>query len=210
MDWIDSVPSQALKQWIVGTKIPMLASMPDGSILWCNVAFEEFLEYSIVELVGDNGKTWSDLTSSSEDAAADLILVAQLEAAARREYTFQKSYRTKAGVDRKCIIHVMRYPESGEFNCCLVSVIPLDVSGDMLLQEMQELRAHQVGHSELLSKILEVMTNKPPSYLERYLEFSKENPIQSAVVTLFLLSLVLGNYVLHIASAIRETFWGSP
>lgn len=201
MDWIESIPSKALKQWISETRVPMLAFTPDGGILWCNAAFEDFLEYSIVELVGPRGKSWNDLTSSSEDAAADMILVRQVEAGARKDYMFQKSYRSKSGRDRKCQIHVLRYPATGDFECCLVSVIPLDAANDMLLQELQELRAHQV-------KILDHLITKPPSYFERYLAFSKERPVHSAIATLFAMAMLFGTQVLEIAQAIREVFFG--
>jgi len=154
--WLDSLSNHEVKSWLINTNVPMLVSIPNGKILWCNPAFERYTGYTINELVEDEthlnrGISWIDLTDDRDDKEFDVQLSHELEMGDRTEYTYYKFYRTKAGPVKRSMIHVLRSPATGEFKCCFVSIIPLDVGYEFAMKEMQDIRTQQLRIIDLLA-----------------------------------------------------------
>ena len=188
MSWIENQSTSILIDWIRRTKSPMLATMPDGEILWVNRAFEELLGYSSVELVGK--RTWKDLTADQMDLKSDLALVEETVSGVRIDYQLQKPYMTKSGKAKECLIDVSRYPSSGDFECFLVTCFPLD---DGLQYAMGQL-------AQIRTLIIELMERQPTGLtIDKIRVISKENPISFYVVLTILGTLLFGERVVEIA-----------
>ena len=184
--WLDEQPESKLKDWIKRTKTPMLASMPDGEILWCNGAFETMLGWSSVELVGK--KSWKDLTES-DDLGFDMALVSQAIAGERTDYQLQKEYKTKNGSPKRVIIDVLRYPQHGEFDCFLVAACPLDNGVQFALTQIGEIR----------TLLIEMMERQPTGLtLDKAIAFAKEHPIAAAILATVFGVLLFGERVVEI------------
>lgn len=165
----------------------MLATMPNGDILWANAAFENLLGYTSVELVGK--KTWVELTKSGEDLLYDQQNVSELLSGNRTSYQLQKHYITKGGTFLPVVIDVLRYPVAGEFECFLVAVVPVDRGLELALSQVVEIRS-----------LLVEMTEKAPSGLtvDKAISFAKEHPVAATVIGTLFGVLLFGERVIEI------------
>ena len=189
-NWLVKQKSDVLTSLLRRTKTPMLATMPDGEILWCNEAFENFSGYTAPELVGK--KTWIELTNQDEDLEYDLELVESVRVGVRTDYQLQKTYVTKQGYHRQCIIDVIRYPIQGELECFLVVASPLDLGVEFAVTQIGEIR----------TLILEMMQHKRTGLtFEKAMEWSERHPYVSTFLLVLFLSLILGDRVIELAKS---------
>lgn len=198
MSWIENLEPGELRHWIRCTSTPMMASMPDGKILWCNPACEAMTGYTVNELTRAD---WRSLTDGPDDLIADLELAREVESGTRTEYRINKAYRTKYGPSKRVIIHVLRNPLEGPFKFCLVSIYPLDGGFEMALDELKK---QQVSIIKLLS------AGGRPAWLNQYFEAFKTHPMQTIAVTVSILAFIFGNRVLEIVAAVQKMFTLPP
>lgn len=200
MAWIDDCSSEELRFWLQRTACPMLASGVDGSIYWCNPAFEHLVDYSLNELTRkERSITWHDLTVSRDDLDADISLAKDTAAGIRSEYQLTKQYRRKNGTPIDVMIHVMRFPLAGEMKTLLVSVYPLEHGTQFALMELQHVR------QELL-RITTMLSNPKPGEMARFLAWAESNPKKAGILVLFIMGLLLGDRVLVVADRIAAIF----
>ena len=193
MTWIEKQSESLLRSWLQQTKAPVLATLPNGDILWCNHAFECLLGYNNVELVGR--KTWMDLTASSEELPVDVELMNEAIKGIREDYQLQKPYRTKSGKTVDVLIDVIRYPVNGEFECFLVTVFPLEDGLQFAMGQLSQIRA----------LIIEIMAKQPQGLtMNKIHEFAKEHPFIAAILGLVLATLLFGERVLEVIDAVRR------
>lgn len=195
MSWIELQEDEHLRHWLRRTSIPMQVTLADGTILWCNEAFERLVDYTIVEIEQQN-ITWLDLTVSKKDVEADKKMAAKVVVGERQHYEFRKRYRNKSGDVVDVIIHVLRCPAAGEFECFLVSVVPLDKTTQKTLHKIDEL--HRI--------VTHMYENPTPRIAKSVADWAKEYPRMAAIVGLFLFTFLFGDRVLEIAQKIAELF----
>ena len=185
--WIEKQGETKLQYWLTNTSVPMLAAMPDGEILWLNEAFEQLLGFSSVELIGR--KTWKQLTAKEDELAYDIELVDEAVSGKRTDYQLQKQYKTKNGGTRSVVIDVVRYPQSGEFECFLVAACPLDHGVQFALVQLNEIR-----------KLIMALIEHQPSgmTIDKAVAFAKDHPVVASVVVTFLSVMLFGERVLEI------------
>lgn len=203
--WIDS-QSESVRHWLRESACPMIASTPDGGIVWANEATERLLGYSVAELVsapGSPGKSWEDLTVDLRDLAADQAMVQALVSEEREDYQLQKSYRAKDGTPVPCMIHVLRWPPHGPLECCLVTLMPLGAGSDFMVVELVKLRRAiadmnarpAAAASELWPLAAKIGT------------WANENKLAAAAVLLWISTLLAGDRVLMVAERIKILVW---
>lgn len=188
-----------LRHWIENSKCPMLASMPSGEIVYANRAFADYVGYSQVELVGDGGKSWKELTVDSLDIAADEKNVAEVLRGATSDFTMIKSYRHKVGTPKRSHMHVIRWPPAGEFEVFLVTVIPLDGSWEYALSEIESVK------SLIISYISDASQHTSWSMFWRW---ARHNPAVAYPLIGGLSSLIVGDRVIELIAAIRQAITG--
>lgn len=187
MTWLRTLGQEELDHWLRRTDVPLLASLPEGQILWCNRAFEVLTGYTVSEL---HNMTWRDLTDDADDLTADIEMAYQVQRGERESYQLQKRYRTKHGPSKRVMIHVLRNPYSGAFKCYFVSVIPLDAGYETALNEIQQVRGMML---ELMAKLSEDKT-----LWTKYMEHWKKYPIPVTIATIVTLVFLLGDRLLEI------------
>ena len=204
-DWLADNDG-ALPVWVRHTKVPLLATLPDGSILWANAAMERLLDYTVSELLE---MTWTELTAASNDADKDAQMAAMLVdgSTGRVSYEFRKSYRKKNGEMVPVVIDVIRYPLHGgeeSFKAFLVSVMPIESSAQFAIKEVHALRDQLVEFMTKIEERREVSQKEPLS--DRLLKWATDNPTKAGVILAFLAFLLFGDRVLEILQEIRGLF----
>jgi len=156
--WLDEQTPEAPRYWIRSTMSPMLATLQDGRILWANSSFQRLVEYTAVELTdGERPVYWTDLTVDRGDLAHDLQMAEGLVRGDQTEYQLTKEYKTKSGEIVPVVIHVVRFPSSGDFQCFLVTCYPLRHGEQAALFELQEFRATVERMSEQTQHVAECL-----------------------------------------------------
>lgn len=205
--WLDQQQPDALKRWIRDTKVPVLASQPNGTINWCNAAFENLLGYPLPELAG---MSWTDITVSGSDVKTDIQLAKETERGDREEYQFQKEYLRKDKSTVSVRIHVLRYPEQGEFESFLVTVIPLDgydkIQLEMLMTMERQLCA-LVETASSSSRAIEAFAKRKDSMQVVY-EWGMTHPYKATAIVLVIASLLLGDRFKDAALFARDLIAG--
>lgn len=165
----------------------MLATLPDGTILWSNSAFERMLGYTSAEVAGK--KTWIELTKPDDDLEYDQQMVQAVVAGHETHYQLQKHYITKSGSYKPVVIDVLRYPLSGPFEMFLVAVVPVDTGVELAITQISEIR-----------KLIVAMMEQEPRGLtiDKLMEWAKEHPIWASVVGVLLMFLLFGDRVFEI------------
>lgn len=193
MSWLTKQEDGLLRTWIVRTKTPMLVTMPDGSILWCNESFESLLGYSSFELVGK--RSWHDLTDDKSDLAAHIALAGDAVAGKRRDFQMHKPYRTKDGPKIRVVIDVVRYPQAGDFECFLVSAVPTDRGVHFALGQLTEI------HTLMIEIIGREKENK--DRIDAFFAWVSSKPMVGYPIILFFAILLFGS---RVAELIKEIF----
>lgn len=168
----------------------MLASLPTGEILWVNEAFEELVGYSSIEL---QHIKWIDLTDDKKELAADLALVDETLKGSRTRYMLRKEYRTKDGPPVKCIIDVIRYPVSNEFECFLVFVMPITHGYQFAVDKLSEIH-------EIIVELIKAQ-RQPAEIKIGFSDISKaakEHPVLASIILTLLGVLLFGERVLEV------------
>ena len=192
MSWINSKPEGLMRYWLVNTKTPMIASLPNGDILWVNRSFEGLVGYASAEVVGK--LSWKDLTQDKDDLAADVAMMEELSKGERESYQLQKEYITKHSKPVKVVIDVLRYPPGKEdLECFLVSAIPVEEGLQFAMGELSAIREILVGLAAVSAT-----PNKISIGFDDIQNWYKNNPILSTTITLIICTLLFGERVLEI------------
>jgi len=192
MSWINSKPEGLMRYWLVNTKTPMIASLPNGDILWVNRSFEGLVGYASAEVVGK--LSWKDLTQDKDDLAADVAMMEELSKGERESYQLQKEYITKHSKPVKVVIDVLRYPPGKEdLECFLVSAIPVEEGLQFAMGELSAIREILVGLAAVSAT-----PNKISIGFDDIQNWYKNNPVLSTAITLIICTLLFGERVLEI------------
>lgn len=206
MSWINNKPEGLLRYWLTNTKAPMIASMPDGTILWVNRSFERMIGYVSAEIVGR--LSWKDLTQDKDDLAADIAMMEELESGERNQYQLQKEYLTKHDKPVKVVIDVLRYPSGTEqLECFLVTAIPIDEGLQFAMGELSAIREILLGLSAVMST---PQQNKLVIGFDDIQSWYKNNPLISTALTIVIATLLFGDRVIEIIQAIGIKFGNTP
>ncbi|MCC9655303.1 PAS domain S-box protein [Rhodopirellula halodulae] len=193
MSWLDKQTHGLAKEWIRNTAAAMLATKPDGEILWANNSFEKLLGYSSPELIGK--LSWKDLTEDEEVLKSDEQLVLETINGERTSYQLHKRYRTRGGPSLSVIIDVLRYPIQGDFECFLVTVFPVNRNADFTLGQMEEFR----------KLLLEILQHQPSGLtFAKTWDWAKEHPIVASITGLLAAVFLFGERVLEIVAKVIE------
>lgn len=98
-----------------------LASTMDGQILWANEAFCEWSQYTLGEL---RKMTWMQISVPDKSLEADIDETTRLDAY-NPVYQVRKQYIPKGQAPEWGLLTVMRYPLTGDVECCLCTWEPL-------------------------------------------------------------------------------------
>jgi len=120
--WIDENASeQHLRTWIKHCPAMKLVSTLDGQILWANAAFCDWSQYTLTEL---RKLTWMAISVPDKNLESDIDEAKNLDAY-NPTYQIKKQYIPKGAKPEWGQLTVMRYPLSGEIECCLCTWEPL-------------------------------------------------------------------------------------
>ena len=206
MSWINNKPEGLLRYWLTNTKAPMIASMPDGTILWVNRSFERMIGYVSAEIVGK--LSWKDLTQDKDDLAADIAMMEELATGERTQYQLQKEYLTKHDKPVKVVIDVMRYPNgTQELECFLVTAVPIDEGLQFAMGELSAIREILLGLSAVMST---PQQNKLVIGFDDIQSWYKNNPLISTALTIVIATLLFGERVIEIIQAFGIKFGTTP
>lgn len=171
----------------------MLASTESGEIIWCNTAFEMLLGYAEPEFTRSiKPVTWTDITGSHADLSTDQTLVSEVISGARQSYQLQKQYRHRTGKMVDVIIHVMRWPTSDSLECFLVTIYPVGIAGEQMVQQLLALES-TLG--DLIKSI-----NKPrASDFEKITAWIEAHPHISKGLAFFFAFLLFGDKIIEFA-----------
>lgn len=153
--WIDTTTDEHLRTWVRHCPAMKLVTTIDGRILWANMAFCEWVKYRLDELLR---MTWKDLSVNDEALAADIDEASRLSPY-NPVYVIRKRYIPQGDVGQWGYLTVMRYPLSGEIECCLCTWEPVKngaVTAFSLAMEHSEKLEHKM--TELTAEIRKVTT----------------------------------------------------
>lgn len=120
--WIDDIAKEDhLRTWVKHCPAMKLVSTLDGKILWANAAFCEWSQYTLNEL---RKLTWMQISVPDKNLEADIDETKNLDAY-NPIYTVKKQYVPKGSKPEWGNLTVMRYPLSGNIECCLCTWEPL-------------------------------------------------------------------------------------
>lgn len=141
MRWLsDQAQRDLLEGWLATTDSPMLASLADGTVLWANEAFHDFIGYSSYELYGRDNPSpvrWTDFSVPDQSLAADMAMAESAQRGEIERYDVIKYYRPRSKAPVLCKLCVQRWPKAGEqVDAFLVTVLPLENGAHAAMQEM--------------------------------------------------------------------------
>lgn len=120
--WIDDIAKEDhLRTWVKHCPAMKLVSTLDGQILWANAAFCEWSQYTLNEL---RKLTWMQISVPDKSLESDIDESRNLDAY-NPTYQVKKQYIPKGSKPEWGQLTVMRYPLSGEIECCLCTWEPL-------------------------------------------------------------------------------------
>lgn len=205
--WLSEQESSVLRHWLQRTKVPAMVTLGDGQIAWCNSAFEELLGYTYMELVGPDGMSWAQLSSSPRDLAAESrmresLLVSAEVHGSREDYTAVTRYLSKQGNSVDVFVHVLRYPAYGAYQFFLVTATPIHKGLDFARNEIAEINANMVR----LVRAGPAGESDHGSLSDRLWQWSVANPRLSVPLGLMILSLFLGERVIELFERVVRVF----
>lgn len=206
MTWLAKQKDTLLRDWIRRTQTPMMATLPGGSILWCNSAFEDLLGWTSVELI--DKKSWIDLTDNPDDLEADLTLSAEVVSGLRTAYQLHKPFRTKEGQPVRVVIDVIRFPQRGEFECFLVSAIPTDRGVHFALGQLTEIHSLML---EMIKQSDSCSTNEcRPDRIDSFFSWVAAKPVIGYPIIAFFAALLFGSRVVELLKELFPGTFGMP
>ena len=120
--WIDDIANEHhLRTWVKHCPAMKLVSTLDGQILWANAAFCDWSQYMLTEL---RKLTWMAISVPDKNLESDIDEAKNLDAY-NPTYQIKKQYIPKGAKPEWGQLTVMRYPLSGEIECCLCTWEPL-------------------------------------------------------------------------------------
>jgi PAS domain S-box-containing protein len=120
--WIDDEANEHhLRTWLKHCPAMKLVSTLDGKILWANAAFCDWSQYTLGEL---RKLTWMQISVPDKSLESDIDESKNLDAY-NPTYSVKKQYIPKGSKPEWGQLTVMRYPLSGEIECCLCTWEPL-------------------------------------------------------------------------------------
>lgn len=120
--WLDNIAdSDVLRCWVHHCPAMKLVSTMDGKILWGNMAFCEWSQYTLSELTK---LTWMQLSVADENLEYDIAEAKRLDAY-NPIYQVRKQYIPNGGKPEWGVLTVMRYPLAGEMQFALCTWTPL-------------------------------------------------------------------------------------
>lgn len=120
--WIDDIANEGhLRTWVKHCPAMKLVSTLDGQILWANAAFCDWSQYTLTEL---RKMTWMAISVPDKNLESDIDESRNLDAY-NPTYQVKKQYIPKGSKPEWGQLTVMRYPLSGEIECCLCTWEPL-------------------------------------------------------------------------------------
>jgi len=122
MSWIEDADPDVLRIFAKHTAINVLISNVDGSILWANHAFCEFSKYTLQELIHMG---WIKLSVQDNSFEADMAEAVKLDRY-NVSYSVTKQYIPRNSAPVWGVLHVMRYPATGEMKYCICTFQPID------------------------------------------------------------------------------------
>lgn len=193
MSWLEHIKPEGLRDWIRYTYVPMLASLPDGTILWANPSCERLTGYTLPEL---EKLSWRDLTIDIDDREADIEMALATEAGERKQYQIRKQYKHKTGMDPQVLIDVLRHPQNGEFKCFFVSIIPLDEGYDQALKEVKKLR--------LIMEVFLRNEQSKPGTLDKLSVWAEKHPKMAFFTGIVTFIFLFGDRALEIIKSVMS------
>lgn len=119
--WIDEASDDILRTWAKHSPAMKLVSTLDGQILWANDSFLEWSQYTLNEI---RRMTWMQLSVPDRNLEADIDELRRLDGY-NPSYAVRKQYIPKGQAPEWGQLNVMRYPLTGEIQCCLCTWEPL-------------------------------------------------------------------------------------
>lgn len=199
MTWLDSKKVSMLHQWMEKTAVPMYAASVEGEILWCNSSFENLTGYTVYELTSGQ-RTWGELTSCPEDKEAEEDALTAVVLGTRDSYKMNKALRSKDGVEVSVIAHTMRYPNTGELECLLVSIIPLNAGSKYQVETMSDV--HRL--------LIEMASREREHAFDKFFSWVAANQWKAGIAGCVLLAYFLGEDFIYALKSVFEAFRGIP
>ena len=119
--WIDDAPEDILRTWVKHSPTMELVSLLDGTILWANPAFCDWSQYTLSEL---RKMTLMQISVPDKNLEADIDETKRLDAY-NPSYVVKKQYVPKSSAPEWGHLTVMRYPLTGDIQCCLCTWEPM-------------------------------------------------------------------------------------
>lgn len=225
MRWLaDNADRTLLEGWLSSTDALMLASLADGTVLWANEAFQDFIGYSAYELYGrdnPNRVKWTDFSVPDASLEADVAMANASSLGDIERYDVIKYYRPRSKAPVLCKLCVQRWPRQGELEAFLVTVLPLENGAHAAMQEMMSrtdqflqalgrLQASMDGMATSLHNSITEMrqVSDLESAASAWARIALRYPRYAAFVALALALLVIGPNAVTVIKQITELWPG--
>jgi hypothetical protein len=135
-------------------------------------------------------------------------MAAKLEAGEKTEYSLFKSYKSKNDKIVPVLIHVLRYPQAGTFEFCLVSITPTNNQISSMSEQIESIRSDMIKLVEAVSAYSD--KTQEESVLDRYVKAFDKRPIPTILATLLICSLLFGDRAVELYKSITKGFSSEP
>ena len=189
--WLESLDCKALKLMAQTSTSMYIASLPNGKILWANRSFLDWSKYTLHE---STSKNWKDISVKDDSLEADLK---ELETLNEYELTYsvQKSFIPKGSAPNVGMLHVTRYPSTGEIEFCWCRWEPFYNGTAKAFEASLRAQAKFTESFDALSTQIRAMTNKTVEEraLTSLISLIQKYPKASWIIALLMLTTFIGN-----------------
>lgn len=196
--WIEETDCDPIKTFLRHSKICVIVSKVDGSILWANQAFCEWSNYTLSELLALG---WKRISVNDESLEADLVQTQSLDGYLQ-SYQVTKQYIPKNKKPAWGVLSVWRWPASGPCEFCVCTWEPLK-NGTQTAFNLAMAKLEEFG-KEIQQVSAEVKSFSERSDEDRLVSsaitVAKKHPKVTATLFLAFLSTVGANNVIQILS----------
>jgi PAS domain-containing protein len=119
--WISNVSVEDIKYFLRHSHLNIVASKADGTILWANEAFCNYIQYTLYELQNIG---WKNISQHGSDLEADTKQLSRLTPTSN-QYSVQKRYIPKNGKPELGTLHVVAFFKEDKIDYCLTVWEPL-------------------------------------------------------------------------------------